>query len=255
MKWDPSVYNKFQNERSLPFFDLVSLLHAGPIKNIIDLGCGTGTLTSTIPELFPDAKVIGIDNSEEMLNEAYLLETDQLGFKNQSIEDFLSERGNWDIIISNAALQWIENHKEIFPLIIKKLNPGGQFAFQMPSQNRNVVNTIILDLAESEQYQEYLSGFIRRSPMLETDEYARLLNDNSVEDCVIFEKVYPVKASNVDGLIDWVSGSNLRPYLGRLSQEGEKEFLAELKQRLINEFGQGSVFYPFKRIFLSGKVL
>src|SRR6218665_3232941 len=148
MTWDPKKYNEFKEERSKPFEDLTSHIIDKPNLKVIDLGCGTGELTKKLSEKLNSPTVLGIDNSSEMLAKAPVQKN--LQFEEKPILAQLSDTAKWDLIFSNAALQWIDNHYELFPKIISRLNSGGQLAVQMPQQNENILNKILLNLVQEE---------------------------------------------------------------------------------------------------------
>jgi trans-aconitate 2-methyltransferase len=113
MAWNPEVYDQFKEERSAPFFDLLKLVESRTEISVIDLGCGTGELTSKLLDYLEDSKVL-IDSSEEMLEKAAQFKTSRLTFEKRSIEEQLHLGDTYDLVISNAAIQWCSNHKELF---------------------------------------------------------------------------------------------------------------------------------------------
>jgi trans-aconitate 2-methyltransferase len=70
MAWDPKQYDKFKKERSRPFFDLLAQLDDISPKSVVDLGCGTGELTAELARKWPQAEVMGVDSSPEMLEKS-----------------------------------------------------------------------------------------------------------------------------------------------------------------------------------------
>lgn len=144
MPWNPDIYNQFKDVRFKPFYDLSELITTDKMEHAVDLGCGTGEQTAILSEKFSQATFLGIDSSAEMLSKSHQLETERLKFRQSSVETFLAEPKTWDLIFSNAALQWLEDHQVLFPQIISKLNVGGQLAIQMPYQPENILNKILL---------------------------------------------------------------------------------------------------------------
>ncbi|WP_208745782.1 class I SAM-dependent methyltransferase [Pedobacter kyonggii] len=112
----------------------------------IDLGCGTGEQTAILTDKFRNAVFLGVDTSAEMLGQSKKLENDRLHFRQSSTEAVISSREKWDLIFSNGALQWSDDHEALFPALIRQLNTGGQFAEQMPVQNENLLNSILIQL-------------------------------------------------------------------------------------------------------------
>src|SRR5918912_3946723 len=128
MPWDPTQYHKFQAERSAPFFDLMALVEIRPNLKVVDLGCGTGELTRQLADALPNSDVTGIDASSNMLEKAQSLSSASLHFE-QGDQSQLT--GDWDLIFSNAALQWSESHTDLISRLYDRLTPGGQIAVQV----------------------------------------------------------------------------------------------------------------------------
>ena len=161
MPWNPEIYNRYKDIRFKPFYDLLSLIEEVPDMKGIDLGCGTGEQTATITHRFKSASILGIDSSAEMLEKSKEYENNRLKFELQSIEDAVHSDTKWDLVFSNAALQWLDNHQELFPKVIHLLNPGGQLAIQMPVQTDNVLNQLLLELVQEERYAKLFNNFVR----------------------------------------------------------------------------------------------
>jgi trans-aconitate 2-methyltransferase len=253
MPWNPEVYNQFKNIRFKPFFDLADLISEENPMKAIDLGCGTGEQTAILSEKFPKATFIGIDSSSEMLEKSKALENERLQFRQATTEEVLESDENWDLIFSNAALQWSDNHQDLFPKLISKLNTHGQLAIQMPYQPGNILNQILFELADEEPFKTQLNSWNRPSAVLTIDEYAQILFDNGIENLNLFQKVYPIIAEDHETLFNFISGSALIPYLERLDEEQQSVFTTEFKKRIAASFPKLPAIYSFKRILLYGR--
>ncbi|WP_415328175.1 methyltransferase domain-containing protein [Chryseobacterium sp. MMS23-Vi53] len=253
MSWNPEIYNQFKNIRFKPFFDLSDLIKNENQMKAIDLGCGTGEQTSILAEKFSNATFIGIDSSAEMLEKSKTLENERLKFRQTTTEDILNNDENWDLIFSNAALQWSDNHKELFPKLISKLKKNGQLAIQMPYQPGNILNQILFELATEEPFKTQLNGWNRPSAVLTIDEYAQILFENGIEELNLFQKVYPIIAEDHETLFNFISGSALIPYLERLKKDQQEVFTIEFKRRIAEKFPKLPAIYSFKRILMYGR--
>jgi len=253
MPWNPDVYNQFKNIRFQPFYDLAELITDEKEMKAVDLGCGTGEQTAILTEKFPNALFTGIDSSPEMLEKSKALENERLHFKLATTEEMLNADENWDLIFSNAALQWSDNHYDLFPKLISKLKSGGQLAVQMPYQPGNTLNKILFELAEDEPFKTQLKDWNRPSAVLTIDEYAQILFDNGIEGLNLFQKVYPIIADDHETLFNFISGSALIPYLERLDEEQQKNFTGEFKKRIEENFPKLPAIYAFKRILMYGR--
>lgn len=252
MPWNPSLYDKFKKERFAPFDDLLRLIDAREGMSVIDLGCGTGELTSRLASLLPHSDVTGIDSSEEMLSRAMGLSRPGLSFRKQAIEDV---SGEWDLVFSHAAIQWVDDHRALIPRLLTMVRLGGQLTVQLPSNHEHPTHRIIEELAGEEPFRQILGGWSRNSPVLKVGEYAELLHQNSCDEIVVFEKVYPHILSSTDDLVAWTSSTALVPYFDRLDADAREEFLKRYRLRLKALWPAGPVFYGFQRILFSAKRL
>ncbi|MEY8760505.1 methyltransferase domain-containing protein [Chryseobacterium tongliaoense] len=253
MPWNPEIYNQFKNIRFKPFYDLSDLIVAESPMKAIDLGCGTGEQTAILAEKFPEAEFTGIDSSSEMLEKSKALEHERLHFRKATTEEILDSDENWDLIFSNAALQWSDDHQSLFPKLILKLKANGQLAIQMPYQPGNTLNKILFELASEEPFKTQLNNWNRPSAVLTIDEYAQILFDNGIEDLNLSQKVYPIIAENHEILFDFISGSALIPYLEKLNEDQQITFITEFKKRIAANFTKLPAIYAFKRILLYGR--
>ncbi len=244
MPWDPNTYNKFQRERSAPFDDLLSLVKVRPGLRVTDLGCGTGELTRRLADHLPGSDVTGVDNSPQMLSRAAEYARSGLRFELASIEDM---GGEWDLIFSHAALQWVDDHATLLPRLLSMLRPGGQLAVQVPSNNGHLTHRLIEEMADREPYRSALGGWQRVRPVLKIDRYADLLFQHGATEITVFEKVYPHILENADALADWTSGTALVPYFERLTDDMRASFMGEYRKRLREAYPGSPVFYGFRR--------
>jgi trans-aconitate 2-methyltransferase len=250
MAWDPNKYNKFKSERFNPFYDLLALIQIRPNMDVIDLGCGTGELTRKLADKLTTAHVVGIDSSKEMLNEAQAYRKDNVEFIQRTIEEQLDSDQKWDLIFSNAAIQWSDDHEQLIPKIIACLKKNGQLAIQIPSQHDNLLNKMLDELVNEEPFKKALNNWSRSSPVLKTEVYAALFFDNGCKDMTIYEKIYPLIVPKSDDLFEWIAGTALIPYTERFTNEMKEKFIQEFKTRIRKKFSKTPVLYPFKRILM-----
>lgn len=254
MAWNPDVYNQFKKERFLPFEDSVKLINQKPGMDVIDLGCGTGELTAKLSASLAHPRLVfGIDSSVEMLEKSSGFIEENLEFAKRSIEEQTGQPEKWDLVFSNAAIQWVPDHRELFPSIIAMLKKGGQLVIQMPSQRTNLTNILLDQLADQDPFRSELESWKREVHVLDTGEYAKIFFDNGGRNIQVFEKIYPVVVPDVNSLLDWVSGTALIPYRERLTENMRETFIDEYRALLGRHFKESPVFYPFKRMILSAE--
>jgi trans-aconitate 2-methyltransferase len=248
MPWNPDRYHQFKNERFAPFEDLLALVIKRDGMSVVDLGCGTGELTRRLADALPGSEVVGIDSSSEMLERAGEQARDGLHFEQNEIENV---EGEWDLVFSHAAIQWVDNHRSLIPRLLSLVRPGGQLAVQLPSNHGHATHTLIREIAVEEPYRSALDGWNRQSPVLSVSEYAELLHENGAKAITVFEKVYPCLLESSDALAQWTAGTALVPYFERLPEKLQDAFMDRYRERLDALYPSGPVFYPFQRILFA----
>ena len=249
MSWNPDKYHQFQSQRSAPFEDLLKLVAIRPNLQVVDLGCGTGKLTRRLADTLPDSNVLGLDTSPQMLerSQEYARPGLHFGLGNQAELD-----GEWDLIISNAALHWSEDHEALISHLFNCLKPDGQIAVQVPSNHNSEAYLTINRVAGKVPFVNKLGGWTRQAPVLPIEAYAELLFREEAYDIIVFEKVYPHVLENADAIVDWISGTVLLPYFERLGNL-QNDFTEAVRQELKGIFPGEPVFYPFRRTFFSAR--
>ncbi|PNY82536.1 methyltransferase domain-containing protein [Deinococcus koreensis] len=256
MTWNPEQYHRFQAARSAPARDLQAMIPEQPYRQIIDLGCGTGEQTVELARRFPEALVIGLDSSAEMLAGARAQLAPTLSFVQ---DDILNLGGEYDLIYSNAALQWLPHHPALLSRLWGHLNPGGVLAVQVPANHDHASHRLLSDTAA--EFTAELGGFSRfgtaqgASPVLTPARYAELLDALGAGEITALSKVYPVVLPGAEGLIEWTRGTALVPYLSKLGEADQRRFLDAYRARLRGEFPGERVYYAFTRVlFVARKV-
>jgi len=248
MPWNPEQYHKFQAERAAPFHDLSALLNVRPGLRVIDLGCGTGELTRQLADSLPESDVLGVDSSPQMLAQAAQHARPGVRFEQRAIEDV---EGEWDVVFSHAALQWVPDHTALFPRLFTMVARGGQLLVQMPSNHLHYSHQAARELARTEPFATPLKGWIRASPVLSIEQYAELLFNNGATGIVVFEKVYPHVLENADAIAEWTSGTLLVPYMENLPEPLRPRFMEAYRARLREHWQSSPVFYGFRRTLLA----
>ncbi|MBB6096753.1 trans-aconitate 2-methyltransferase [Deinobacterium chartae] len=250
MPWNPDQYHLFRDARQAPFHDLLALIERRERLEVVDLGCGTGELTRELKRALPGSRVTGVDASPEMLARARTLTEPGLSFEAGRLE---SVEGQYDLVFSHAAIQWVDDHRTLVPHLFERVKPGGQIAVQLPSNHTHPSHTLMLEVAREEPFRSALAGWYRESPVLSLEAYAELLFRAGAQDIVAFEKVYPVVLEDARGVLEWVRGTALIPYLERLPQDLRPAFEARYLDHLREALTQSPVFYAFKRTLFAAR--
>lgn len=257
MKWDPTKYVEFGNHRDRPFHDLVARVRADDPRKIIDLGCGPGNLTATLAARWPEARVVGVDSSEEMLFKAVSLrqqspelQSSRLIFERGDIAEWAPD-ADTDVVVTNAALQWVPGHQEMLAGWLHALKPGAWFAMQVPGNFTSPSHTLMRQLAESPAWSARLGGVLRHDGAVGSpaDYLGVMLDAGCAADA--WETTYQQVLQGEDPVLEWVRGTGLRPVLEALSASEAADFEGEYSALLREAYpstGHGTVF-PFRRIF------
>jgi len=250
--WSPDQYERFRSQRQEPFDDLLALCEAVPGGRIVDLGCGTGDLTKVLHQSLGAVETVGIDSSATMLERAQADHADVRGlsFAAGDIATWLGEDLN--LVFANASLQWINDHLNLLARMRTALVPGGQLAFQVPSNFRHPSHILAHQVAAESPFLEALDGDVpedRGRYVLTPEVYADLLYELGAEDQVVRMEVYGHELASTDEVVQWVMGTLLTPFRTRLSPELFEAFVERYRERLLEELGEREpYFYGFRRI-------
>ncbi|MCK1796835.1 trans-aconitate 2-methyltransferase [Streptomyces sp. XM4193] len=264
-EWDPQIYLRHSGHRTRPFLDLLARTPEpagrGAALRIADLGCGPGNVTALLAERWPTAHITGFDSSPQMLRSAAAHAGPTPGggtldFARGDIADWEPDT-TYDLIVSNAALQWVRGHADSFKSWLDALSPGGVLAFQVPGNFNAPSHALLGELCDSPRWRERLREQGRRYVhILEPYEYLQRLAELDCE-TEAWETTYVQLLQGRDPVLDWVRGTALRPVLTALEgdEEAREEFLAEYRDRLREAYPTGphGTTFPFRRIFATAR--
>jgi trans-aconitate 2-methyltransferase len=253
--WDTALYLKFEEERTQPARDLLARVRS-PARRIVDLGCGPGTSTHLLAARFPDAEIVGIDNSVEMLVAARA-RLPTIAFEKHDI-------GAWrpsfapDLIFANAALQWLPNHHELIPRLMSFLADDGCLAIQMPDNRQEPSHALMRMVAADGPWADRLVPVAKTRGLINiySDYYCWLRPlSRSVE---IWQTTYVHPLPGVGAVVDWFRGSALRPFLNPLDACEREEFIARYMRGLAESYPaepDGRLLFLYPRLFVvAGKL-
>ena len=255
--WNPTQYDRFKAERQQPFFDLAAMVERRPVMRVIDLGCGSGELTAWLHEELGAAETLGIDSSPEMLAKSAAYARPGLRFEQMDILDAVEGyAGHFDLVFSNAALQWVTGHESLIPRVARIAAPGGQFALQMPANGGHVSHRTAHIVAQEAPFRDALDGWLREDPVQSPEWYAGLLHRavRPAEQRVRLE-VYGHVLAETRAVVEWVKGSLLTAYVSRLPEDLRGPFIGRYTEVLVERAGEHApFFYAFPRVFLWGRL-
>lgn len=246
--WDAAQYLRFGGERARPFFDLLSQVGADSPRYVADLGCGPGNLTAALARRWPRARVVGVDNSPEMIAST-TREHERVSFSLGDVRDWEPDSPP-DVLICNAVLQWVPGHQEVLVRWADMLAPGGWLAFQLPGNFDQPSQVIVREMAASPEWREPLRGVELNRQAGSPQEYAGLLARPGYE-VNAWETSYLHILRGENPVLEWSRGTTLRPVLSRLDQDQAARFLDEYAQRLLQAYNPApfGTMFPFRRVF------
>ncbi|MDR1628832.1 MAG: methyltransferase domain-containing protein [Oscillospiraceae bacterium] len=251
--WNAAQYLTFQTERTQPALDLAGRVrHYLPVKKALDVGCGPGNSTQVLFERFPAAKIIGIDNSPNMIESAKLAYPHLQFSLCDASRDLAAMGGGFDLVFSNACIQWVPNHHKLLREMLGLLNPGGMLAVQTPMNHEEPIHKIILEVAVRPEWAEKIAVqriFYNLTP----GEYYDLLAEISSEFSV-WQTIYFHKMRSHEDIIAWYRSTGLRPYLNSLRDDEKPDFENDILKELRNAYPEqanGEIIFRFPRLFFT----
>ena len=248
--WDPGLYLQYADERGRPFVDLVSRI-TSEATTVVDLGCGPGQLAPVLRARWPEARIIGLDSSPEMIAQARERNADPMTTYD------VADAATWqpskpvDILVSNAMLQWIPDHADLLTRWTGHIAPGGALAFQVPGNFEAPSHRLLWETAARPPYSAFTSGLHRRAGVLDPADYLALLGRPgwTVD---AWETTYLHVLPGEDPVFEWISGTGARPVLQALPDAVRADFEADYKAALREAYPRQEVgtVLPFRRIFV-----
>jgi len=250
MNWNPQQYLKFADHRLRPALDLLARIPLEKPASVADLGCGPGNVTEWLSKRWPGASITGVDSSLEMLTQAR--ETyPAMAWEQSDIAQWLP-KVQVDVIYSNAALQWLDQHRALFAKLYGALAHGGVLAVQMPRNFDQPSHVLMRRAAQEGAWRDVLAPHLRPSPVAEPADYWRMLEPPGA-DTDIWECDYLQSLSGEDPVLQWMLGTTLRPLLAVLSDREREGYLTVYRALLREAYpreSDGTTLFPFRRLFI-----
>ncbi len=251
--WQPDQYRLFASEREQPFWDLRALLEPGANPTVVDLGCGDGRLTRRLATALGARRVRGIDSSSAMIEAARAGSRPGDRAVEFSIGDLATfdEPDTYDVVIANASLQWVGDHRGVLARWFRSLAPGGQLAVQVPANAHHLAHRLAAQMAA--EVLEDPPVDVVATNVLAPEEYARVLVDLGAAAPYVAQRVYVHHLASSDALVEWMKGTTLTRLREPLGQVGWERFVARYREALRDAIGTGPYTLYFTRILFAGR--
>lgn len=254
MDWDAALYSRFERERTLPARDLCRAIPLESPARILDVGCGIGNSTAVLKERWPGAQITGADLSESMLAAARSRLPDVEFIRFDASKEFPTLAADYDLVFSNACIQWVPDHPALLRSMMSVLRPGGMLAVQTPMNDDEPIHRIILELARSVRWREHFPDphvFHNLTQERHFDELSCISRDFS-----LWQTTYCHRMPSHLHILDWYRSTGLRPYLSRLGPEDAAAFEAEVLKKLTKTYPvqrNGEIIFRFPRFFFTAE--
>ena len=248
--WDPTQYLAFGSERAQPALDLLARVPIEAPGSVYDLGCGAGNISRALQARWPGAQITGIDGSPEMLERARA-ETPDITWVEADMKDWRPDAPA-DLIYSNAALHWLDDHETLFPHLLGQLAPGGYLAVQMPRNWLAPSHTCVTETVLDGPWQGQLEPLLRPNASHPPEVYYDILAPISTT-LAIWETEYCQILNGENPVAEFVKGSWLKRFLDALDEPLRSEFEGAYRQRILDAYpkrGDGKTLFPFRRLFI-----
>jgi trans-aconitate 2-methyltransferase len=249
--WNPEHYLKYEKERGRPALDLIARVGLERPARIIDIGCGSGNSTLLLKKRYPGADIMGLDYSPAMIERAKTV-SDCIHWVQGDASGDLSALGLFDLVFSNAAIQWIPGHESLLPNLFGLLRKGGVLAVQVPRFEQMPVHDVMRDVALSPRWAGYFANFDDGMHSYGVEAYGNILS-SLTSDFELWMTDYFHLLENDGAIIDFIGSTGMRPYLGRLPGARHAEYQADVLAGIAgrhDHLADGRVLFGFKRLFL-----
>ncbi len=251
--WNPELYLKFNEERTQPAKDLVTRIHVKNPEKIMDVGCGPGNSTNVLSSRWPESEIVGIDSSASMIESAKNNYPD-IEWRIEDATKMETEE-KYDIIFSNATIQWIQDQEKLISDLVKMLKNNGALAVQVPMYHNMPVSRAIEKVSLNERWKEQTSGASDAFTFHSSDYYYDILSVK-LKSVNMWKTSYFHIMHSHQNIVEMIKSTGMRTFLGMLDTKEEKiEFEKDVSKEITKVYPvqtDGNVLFPFKRLFFIG---
>ena len=233
--------------------DLVARIDLSAPATTLDVGCGPGNSTEVLRGRWPSSRVTGLDNSAQMIAAARTSHDWGEWVRADAAHLGVDGEGErWDLVFSNATLQWIPDHERLVPRLLSLVNPRGALAVQVPANAGSPLHRSLVRTADDPRWSRFTAGCASLLVYHEPSFYYGLLC-GLAERIEVWETTYHHPLENHRALGEWYRGTGMRPCLERLPDDAARRAFedAVLEDCRADYPVQpdGRIVYPFSRLF------
>jgi trans-aconitate 2-methyltransferase len=257
MAWNPAQYLRYGDERLRPAAELLARVPLVAVRAVADLGCGPGNVTPLLAARWPEADIVGVDADAAMLERARAAHRGQphVRFEQADLAQW-APATRYDLVYSNAALHWLDDHAALFPRLMAAVAPGGALAAQMPANFAAPSHALLAETVRSARWRSGLAPLLRAAPVAPAQAYLALLAPlaRSVDAWTTeYLHVLPCPGDGEHPVVAWMRGTALTPFLAALDADAQQAFVADYRARIAEAYAprpDGSVVFAFRRVFV-----
>lgn len=250
--WNPELYLKFQEERTQPAKDLIARIDLKKPERILDIGCGPGNSSIELKKRWTEAEIIGIDSSKSMIDKA-VMDYTNLKFILADATGPTEFLGKFDLMFSNAAMQWMPGIDKLLPRLFSQIKTNGVMAMQIPNPKFMPIHIAVIQTAGNRKWKSTFRYLPNSLHLFEPGYYYDVLSGLS-KNISLWETHYYHKMPGFESIIEWYSSTGMKPYLGLLNDKEKEQFSDEVLKKIKKVYpvqSNGCVLFPFRRIFFT----
>ncbi|WP_342306464.1 methyltransferase domain-containing protein [Methanolobus sp. ZRKC5] len=250
MGFDGQKYEKFSKPQQDWGSRLMDELDLQGDECILDLGCGNGLLTEKLAKKVPDGRVVGVDSSVSMLEQANYHKADNMEFRLLDMEDMIIEE-KFDVIFSNAALHWVKDHSHVLNTIHDSLKSNGIMRVQFAGKGNCIhIAGVMMEAISSPEFESEFRSFEWPWYMPDKGEYEELLRLSGFEQYRVWIENADRNFPDDESFVGWIEQPSLVPFVSVLSEDRASLFRDFVVDKAKKVAGQpdGTYFEFFRRL-------